>query len=773
MKRTISFLLFALVVVLMAGCSTETNKENTAESVSVNMIPIFSHAKLKAETGYLNLSVPFRDFYFLKGWSSPYEEGEDKNPVIATVGKEATLRFNVYNPADRWLVFKVKNDGKYGGPDWQEMQVFSKDNLLGKYEIKKEQQEIRVHIPGNLQVAGENILTFKFAILWDNPIWMGNRDDHAEFPFPYICTYFSNMRFRTENSEWTDDSKVKDETEAFKLIVDDKYLSQTPSSEISYAFEIHPDTTLNLAGTVQSEMGDDETIAFEVNIRTDAEQEWKKLWNKDVVFKNGSVTESIEAAIDLKAYSGQLAEIKLSAISSEIIPKTTVVWKTLDLDVKTSPARKDNQSASGNIKDKAKNVVIIVLDAARWDRYGIYGSDLQATLNIDEFAKDALVFENSVATAPYTITSVSSLFSGLLPETHGVRRISQVFPSELESMPKAFRKNGYYALCLSGSKFITPQFGLASDFDQVVPMRKDEYKEAQVTTQDENAIRKGISDAAKSGKPLFMYAHFLPPHWPYRPPAPYDSFYTKGDKVKMRKAWMVKSALDYDLIPPDNNDIYTYERRYFNNLRYGDHVVKVVLDELKTNGLFEDSIVIITADHGEAFGEHKQFGHNTTVFEQMIRIPMAVKVPGTKAGRIVNPVGLIDIFPTLVELMGLEIESVNFQGRSLASLFVNGEESPRDDYYYARTNSYNYYFMMRGERYKYIHAEFQEYMFDLKNDPEEKNNIIDQHPALAATLRMKGLMMISVNEKSGQNIGKEAELTDEDEEELKNLGYLQ
>ena len=773
MKRLISLFLLIFVIAFMAGCSSDESANGNKESVSVNLIPIYSHARMNSETGLLNFYRPFRDYYLVKGWSAPYVLEEGGTSFIAAIGKESLLRYNVFKPTDRWLVFNVNNDGKYGGPNWQEMQVFAGEQLLGKYEIRKEEQEIRVHIPKDIQVVGQNYLTFKFSILYDNPVWMDTREKHSDFPFPFICCYFHDFKIITDNTEYGSQMSVPDETDAFKLIVDDKYLSQATSSTITYAFDIHEKSSLVMEGTVQSEHGDEETVAFDVSVRTDDEPEWKSLWAEDVAITEGIVTESFASNIDLAAYAGKTLEFKISAISSLLRPTTTVVWKTLSLDVAEPPAAAEKKAEKINIKDKAKNVVIIILDAARWDRYGMNGSDLQATTNIDKFAEEGLVFENPLAAAPYTITSVSSLFSGLLPEAHNVRRISQVFSPDLESLPKAFKNNGYYTLCLSGSKFVTPQFGLATDFHKVVPMRRDEYKQEQVSTMDEEAIKTSIAAAAKEGKPLFMYAHFLPPHWPYRPPAPYDSFYTNNEEVKMRKAWMVKSALDYDLIPPDNKDIYVYERRYFNNLRYGDHVVQTVLNELKANGLYDDSIIIITSDHGESFGEHKQFGHNTTVYEHMIKVPMAVKVPGTAPGRIKQQVGLIDIFPTLIELMDLKVEDPKLHGRSLAHLFTGAEETEVDNYYYARTNSPNYYFMMRGEKYKYIHAEFNEYLFDIQNDPEEKNNIIDQHPALATKLRLQGLMMIAVNEKRGANIGKEADLSDEDEEELKNLGYLQ
>lgn len=228
MKRTISFLLLIAVISLMTGCNSENNQVAAEESVSINLIPIYSHAKTKAETGILNLSNPFRPFYLFSGWSATYVLEENGPAFVAAIGKESILRYNIYKPHDRWFIFKVNNDGKYGGPNWQEMQIFSGDNLLGKYEVRKEEQEIQVYIPAEYQKVGENFLNLKFAILWDNPIWMAKREDHSEFPFPFICTYFNDLKFKTGSKEGPEYQETRDETDAFKLILDDKFLSQTP-----------------------------------------------------------------------------------------------------------------------------------------------------------------------------------------------------------------------------------------------------------------------------------------------------------------------------------------------------------------------------------------------------------------------------------------------------------------------------------------------------------------------------------------------------------------
>jgi arylsulfatase A-like enzyme len=243
--------------------------------------------------------------------------------------------------------------------------------------------------------------------------------------------------------------------------------------------------------------------------------------------------------------------------------------------------------------------------------------------------------------------------------------------------------------------------------------------------------------------------------------------------VIFRKAWQIKAVLEHGIMPPDHQEIHTYTRRYYNNLRYGDAATQQVLDLLKKYGLYDNSIIILTSDHGEALGEHREFGHNTSVYEEMVRIPLVIRVPGVEHKTIDQQVGLIDFFPTFVDLLGLEADDVPFQGRSIAPLLL-GRDQPSGDYYYSRAfYATKLYFMMRGERFKYIQNDHDAFIFDLREDPDELNNIVDRYPVLAQTLRQRALIMIAANAALRNDLGQEVTLSKEQEEDLRNLGYIQ
>ena len=771
MRKTFVVLIIGISLTLLSACSAPEQETGNLVPTSVNLLPLYQQAFQFRETGLINLSRDYTSYYLLDGWANPHEVGDPAVAWVTATGKESILRYNVYRLHDRWLTFTAKSRGTHGGLTWQELELLVGDQQLARVEITPDEKEFSIRIPRELQQEGENFITFRFSVLHSNSKFMGIRARHAKYPFPYVAAYFKDLTIRFGDDSQPLDYQAADDTLMLRLVADDKYLSQQPNSRISYAFDIPAGGTLSFAGAVQSATGNPETLTVKIRLRSDDAQDYREVWSDEFRFGADSGSASFEDLIDLKDFAGKATEIQFDVSSSQLISDAVVVWRNMQLEM-LAPEPVKAETKTNELAGKIRNVVFIVLDAARPDRYGVYGSEFDATTNIDAFSNDALVFKDAVVTAPYTLVSISSLFSGMLPEAHGVRKISQSYPKELDKMPDAFKRAGFYTLALVGNQFITPKFGLTEGMDNILYLRNDDFKSARETTMDLEKVKEGIAAAAARGKPAFIYVHFLPPHWPYNPPEPYDSYFISGQNVIYKKAWQVKSALDFNIIDENHNDIFVYHRRYLNNLRYGDYITQYTIDQLKENGLFDDSLVIVTSDHGEAFGENKEFGHNTAVYDTMIKIPLIVSGPGINPGVVEQQVGLIDFFPTLRDIFGLETEEMHFQGRSLVPLLTGGD-TPEADFYYARAIGAENVFMVRGSTFKYIHDDFSEYLFDFKNDPLEKNNLISKYPVLARVMRMKGFLQIAASATLNTAMSEDVTLSKEEEEELRNLGYIQ
>ena len=556
-----------------------------------------------------------------------------------------------------------------------------------------------------------------------------------------------------------------------RQLADTRVLGQFPDSRLEYAFEIRPGAELSIAGRAQSPEGAEESIALNISALTDDSGHWQELWRADYSFESIGGSKPFSADLPLDELAGKAARLLFSVMSDSPSKSAGVIWQKLALtfpketrEPATTPGR-----APVRMKDRVNNVVIIVMDALRFDMLGCYGNQEGMTPGMDEFAADSLVFRHAIAPAPYTIASTSSLFSSLLPESHGVRDGLDVFPEDIPNLARTLKENGYYTAALSGAPFITRKYGITRDCDLEVYLREDEAKEVGISTMDLGKVEEGVKQVAASGKPAFIYFHYLPPHWPYRPPAPFDKKYIDSSVVTNEYRKRIRTFKG----DSESEEVKELLLHYKNNLVYADHVFRQTLEMLKRHGLYENSLVILTADHGEAFAEHGALEHGNTVYDEMIRIPMIVRVPGRQAREITQQIGSIDFFPTFVELLDLRLEGEPlFEGRSIAPLLA-GNDMPPAGFYFSRASGEKLKFCLRGERYKYIFTDYSDELYDLENDPLERENVAGNMPALTAALRQQGLLLVATNSARRGGERQEVELTEEEERELRNLGYLQ
>jgi arylsulfatase A-like enzyme len=326
------------------------------------------------------------------------------------------------------------------------------------------------------------------------------------------------------------------------------------------------------------------------------------------------------------------------------------------------------------------NVIVIVVDTLRADHLGFAGYEAHPTSpNLDALAQFSFVFENAYASAPWTRSSLASLFTSKHPMQHQVL-------AEGED-PENFLKDEHFTLAeyfsdlayLTAGYFTNPHyaFGLEQGFQ--APNRRFNLVAKNVY---EEAIQ-WLSSQAKLPvrQPYFLLVHNLDPHDEYRhhpsyPWAPPDSPYRLIANLfpKGQKGGGVGESCDMRRAK-DLSDEELAEMRacYDQEIAYTDNHIGHFLSFLKKSGELERSIVIFTSDHGEEFGEHMGFWHGCTLRDVLLRVPLVVWIPGLKGRRIKERVALIDVFPTLVDLIGGELPAdTQLSGQSLMPL-IKGE----------------------------------------------------------------------------------------------------
>ncbi len=361
------------------------------------------------------------------------------------------------------------------------------------------------------------------------------------------------------------------------------------------------------------------------------------------------------------------------------------------------------------------NLLLVTLDTTRADRLGPYGFPKGTTPHLDRLAEDAIVFEHATAAVPLTFPSHTTIFTGQYPTRHGIRDNGGFFlDASATTMAEVLKGAGYATGGFIGAWVLESRWGLAQGFDKYSDQFDlSKYKVISLGTvqkKGEEVVNDAITwlDTVKTRK-FFGWVHLYDAHTPYEPPEPFASQFPN--------------------------------QPYLGEIAYADAQVGRLVDWLKTNGLDQNTVVIVTADHGESLGDHGEATHAYFVYDSTMHVPLIVKTPWNDKGRNSSMVSSADIFPTVLDLLGLPATKEPIDGTSLALGVVNPEASVGGTAY-AETYFPRYHFgwqhlrSLRSNEYTYVDAPEPE-LYDRRTDPGETSNIYKAFSARAEDLRLK------------------------------------
>jgi arylsulfatase A-like enzyme len=435
------------------------------------------------------------------------------------------------------------------------------------------------------------------------------------------------------------------------------------------------------------------------------------------------------------------------------------------------------------------NIVLIVLDAASAAYFGAYGAARDSTPHIDRLAGQSVLFENAYSQSPTTTPSTASLLTGVRGTTHLMGE-DTVLPSEYLTAAQMLRRHGYRAFGIIGNPLAgNPVLGLARGYEECIqvyelPKRKavraPKKGRRLLTTQPGDVNNEVFRLLPKLGaRGVFAYIHYMQPHKPYDPPAEYlEGLEAEDERGRPRKgrSWF---KLDSALVTANRtgraspSTIAELEARYRGNLRYVDAAVGALIDQLEREGWYDDSMIVLMADHGDAFFKHARFGHNTTLYDDMIRIPFMIKFPskdGIGPRRLANPTESIDLLPTLFDYLGLPIPE-QLEGDSLWPLIQGRVRQLDGPEVVVATKRRDLHAIRLGD-HKYIrHVQGTEELYDLRADPDEQRNRIDEEPETARSLRQKLESIVDLTTRRTLDQEVDLRLDPEMKQLLEILGY--
>lgn len=397
-------------------------------------------------------------------------------------------------------------------------------------------------------------------------------------------------------------------------------------------------------------------------------------------------------------------------------------------------------------KDSHLNVLLITLDTTRADRLGCYGSTRARTPNLDGLASAGVRFENVYCQVPLTTPSHCSILTGTYPYYHKVHNNGfYALPSEMTTLAEVLKSRGFQTAAFVASFTVDSRFGLDQGFD----VYDDRLNEGEAF-KPSNAERKAEKvygafrdwlDGRDEGQ-FFCWVHLFDPHIPYDPPAPY--------------------SIDFADSPYDGE------------IAYMDHYVGEVMAALQEKGLFQKTFIVVAGDHGEAFGEKVESGHGVFLYDGTLRVPMIFLAEDRlPKGALIKPrVRLIDIVPSVLDMLGIPPPG-EVQGQSLLPHISGRKKEDLESYvetYFPRENyGWSELVGLIGGDWKYIRAPKPE-LYNLKADPEETANAFDRESKRAR--EMKGRLEEMIAASSSGLASSKRELTSEEREKLRSLGYI-
>ena len=395
------------------------------------------------------------------------------------------------------------------------------------------------------------------------------------------------------------------------------------------------------------------------------------------------------------------------------------------------------------------NLLIITIDTLRADHLGIYGYDKIKTPHIDNLGEKGVLFSNAYCHVPLTLPSHCSIFTGTLPLFHGVRDNGFRLPSFNLTLAEIFKKHGYQTAAFVGAFPLDSRFGLDRGFEVY-----DDLYGSKNVVRDLSFIERKAEDVNKkvlawidsnNQQKFLLWVHYFDPHAPYEPPPPYNEEY--------------------------------HGREYDGEIAYTDSAIGELLAKLDQLKLIEKTLVILASDHGEGLGDHNEATHGIFVYDSTLRVPLIFYNPKfLPRGQIISDqVGLIDLMPTILDLMGLP-QGPNMQGRSLSSEIWKGKSLLNQFCYIesvAAMMDRNWAPLqgVRTKEWKYIDAPIPE-LYDLKNDPEENNNVIEDSQEIAQSMRKILHDMINRHSSPLSSRLLETKRDEETVNKLRALGYI-
>lgn len=769
---TLGTVLSLVGVALMSACGDDKSSKNDGEAkgtpwqdeslVAYADLGALSHLADVDDGGIvIDMGTPAQAKYTVGDWKSGWEGRDEKDGVtFAYAGRRGRLYFHTDDTAERTVHVRLKALGTGAMTPYINNQQIQ--SLF--FEQKGDFQDVSFALPAEHMKKGENYLLLTFGGVTN----ISNKEvsvavDHVQI------TKGKEAKAALAFSSLNREAKLSDGARASVVV--------PRAAELAYYQDIPAGAKLGfsvglLGGEAKPSPAGESEEAKPAAPSAKVKVEVTPVGGETVtVFEGEAVNEWRHRTVDLGKFAGKIARVRFASDAGT----GEVAWGTPAIVVAEREAKE---------APRAKNVIVLTIDTLRASKLKPFNKDSHVKTPVfDELSKNGVVFERAQSTENWTKPSVAGILTGLHPSSHGARTQEAVLSRSATLVSEQYKTAGFKTAMFVANGYVSDKFG----FDQGWDKYRNFIREG-ADTEAENVFKEsGDWVEAHREEPFFLYVQTIDPHVPYDPPGEYLEMYDSRKDytgvVEPRKTGplLVEAKKNPPTVTFSESDRRRLEALHDGEITQHDVFLGKFIERLKKLGVYEDTLLVITSDHGEEFNEHGSYGHGHSVYQELLNVPLVFHMPGKiEAGRISSAVSTMDIAPTILELAGVE-PIPGMEAHSLVG-FMTGAMPNRpaiafsewlDDRRVALGNDYK--FIIRGN--------LTASLFDLHSDPQELKQLEpEQLPIATRYLRvMQGQFLgasdranwLSARQGRGTRIeADKVEMDDTLKGQLEALGYM-
>ncbi len=738
-----------VMLVLAVGCSRESAKPDPFDGLQTqtDLTALRHLAEVRDGGWYIDFGTPAQSKYTVGDWRSGWvAKGADGDVTYAHVG----MRGRVYFGADRSEALTARVRLRPHGT--KALTPYLNNAQLASVHLGKGEgfADYDIMLPAEHVKAGENylLLTFGGTMPLDgedvsvavDSIWIRSKAELAsESHPPSYGSMVASVRLGEE------------ERQAIAL---------SRRSTVRYHVFVPTNATLGFAVGVEGEG----QAPFTIEVSADGAPAVQVL--------DGVATPAwADHKVDLSRFSGQSVRIDLRA---DGIGAGRLAWSAPRLLV---PRRAERSY------EPAKNVVVLLVDTLRADKLRPFNSNTRVkTPAIDQFAAEGVVFEMAQAPENWTKPSVASILTGLHPQSHQQKTGDAALPGSALLLSEHLKEHGFSTGSFIANGYVSDRFGFDQGWDSYTNYIRDG---GSTEAKDVFEAAGNWIEANKDDR-FFAYIQTIDPHVPYDPPGEFVRMYDQSEYEGQVRPRMTGDLLEKAKRQPPEVVFDARDKRRIKALHDGeitqhDRFFGAFLERLAALGLADDTLIVVTSDHGEEFDDHGSWGHGHSVYQELLHVPLMFRLPNRlpAGSKVAHAVSTLDISSTVTELLQVAPMPDN-EGHALVGLML-GEAPSQPPVAFSDFQDDRR--VITTDRWKLIlRGNLTSTMFDLANDPGEKTELdADAFPIgrryarmllgqfLGATNRGDWL---SAEQKRGTQLEREeAEMDDTIRDQLRALGY--